>query len=152
MARIGLALYLVFSTAAGPSLCCCLPGDLLALCTAARQPSSAHHGCCGHPAHDRDHLTRKSDRTPGDPSPAPHRPCPCKETCPQPLVFLTSELSSGAEEGRSLEAPRSIEAGWHPLSARSLTLPAEGQLPTGSITCSWCDPRAILRACHILRC
>jgi hypothetical protein len=152
MLRLGLALYLVFSTAVGPSLCCCLPGDLLALFNSAKQTSSAHHRSCGHPACDRDHPSKKSKGVPGDPSPAPHRPCPCKEACPEPLVFLAAGHASGAEYGRSLEAPRSIEAGWFLLPASSMILPAQGQLPTQPITCSWHDPRDILRALHILRC
>jgi hypothetical protein len=149
MVRIGLTLYLVLSIAVGPSLCCCLPGDLLALCTSA---SSARHHCCGHPSCDRDHSSKKPSDVPGDPSPAPHRHCPCKEASPELLVFLAPEHSSGAEEGRFPDSSRSIEAGWFLLSVNPLSLPTQGQLPTQPITGSWHDPRDILRALHILRC
>jgi hypothetical protein len=151
MVRVGLALYLMLATAAGPWLCCCTADSLFVLCAGTRPESAGAHCSCGHHGGDRAHPTTKPRGTADDPSQVPRGPCPCKQSRPEPSVFLPPEHSSGAQPGRFLETLPSTEAGSFFLSASSLTLPAGGH-STESIIGSWHDPRDILRALHILRC
>ena len=152
MLRIGLALYLVLATAVGPSLCCCLPVRLLAFCTPAERSSSARHAHCCHHAGDREHPSKKTNSTPDNPSPAPHGPCPCKENRSEPLVFTAAGHFSGAEHGRFQETLSWLEAGEFFRAVTLLVPPAQGQATGELIASSLHNPRAILRALHILRC
>ena len=149
MARIGLALYLVLSTAVGPSLCCWLPGDLFALCTAITQPSSAHRHCCGHHAANHCHRAVKTTQAPDMPTPAPQRDCPCKEDQPQPVVFELSDNLPALEAARSLMVSHWTIVGVPVLGGVLLT---QGEAPRESIFCPFRNSRDILRALHILRC
>jgi hypothetical protein len=147
MARISLALYLVLSTAVGPALCCCVPGDLLALRTSAKQSSASCHRCCGHDGAKHSHLPMTSP-APRGPIPAPEKDCLCKAGQPQPVVLTPSAKAPTSEEIRSL-VPQSAALS---LSLVGPTTVIAGQAPTGSIFCPFRTSRDILRALHILRC
>lgn len=144
MTRIGLALYLVLSSAVGPSLCCCLPGELLALYT-----SSACHRCCDYHTTSPSHRPAKPTEAPGTPSPAPQNDCPCKESQPQPVVLTPVEWDPAAQYTRSLMVSQWATVGDSLLAAVPLT---QGQAPRESISCPFRDSRDMLRALHILRC
>jgi hypothetical protein len=147
MVRIGFTLYLVVSTAVGPSLCCCLPGDLLALCT-----SSARHRCCGHHAATRRHQQAKTEQPRETPAPAPQKDCPCKAVEPQPAALTPSHPSPASEYTRSSMLPHGASVGVPLLGAAHLTPHSPVQAPGQCITFPFLSSREILRALHILRC
>jgi hypothetical protein len=149
MARTGLALYLVLSTAVGPSLCCCLPDDLFSLCTAPKEPSSAHRHCCGHDAAHHRHRAANTTQAPDMPTPAAQRDCPCKEDQPQPVAFELSGNLSPLEAARCLMVSHWTIVGVPVLGDVLLT---QGKAPRESISCPFCNSRDILSALHILRC
>lgn len=78
MIRVGLLLYLMLVTAAGPAVCCCLAvqvGDIV-----AKEGGDATRCCPGHAP------TKKET-----PSKFPNPQCPCKEVGYNPNVGKTSD-------------------------------------------------------------
>lgn len=65
MIRAGLLLYLIFATAAGPGLCCCLADGFGSLASKEKSAKS----CCPKHNHDKKEGPAKS----------PSGPCPCQE-------------------------------------------------------------------------
>ena len=147
MTRIGLTLYLVLSTAVGPSLCCCLPGDLLALWT-----SSARQGCCGHHAASHSHRPAKTTQAPGTPSPAPEKDCPCKESQPQPVVLTPSEKSQDSESTRSLIAANWAAVDVSLLHAAPLNLLTQAETKGRCFAFPFRGARDVLSVLQVLRC
>jgi len=145
MAQISLALYLALSTAVGPSLCCCLPGKLVALFTSAQRPLSAcHHGACQGPH-------PKKTKGPGRPAPTPEKDCPCKESQPQPAEFTPAPPSPESESTRSL-IPTKWAALGVSLGAGPLLLHSQEQPPGHGISFPFSDARDILSVLQVLRC
>jgi hypothetical protein len=139
MVRIGLTLYLMLSTAVGPALCCCLPGDFLALCLPA---SSVRHSCCGYHA-------GRTEQSPGTPSPGPQKDCPCKKDQPQPVVFTPTHQSAASEYTRPLMLPQGTVVGDCLLGAAHFV---QGHAPREPISYPYHNSRDLLRALRILRC
>jgi hypothetical protein len=77
MLRLGVVIYLISVTAAGPWVCCCtatrLAAHLLASSSAAPAPRPASECCCCH--HDQ---AEQPDSSPAQPHP-PGSPCPCRD-------------------------------------------------------------------------
>lgn len=147
MVRIGLTLYLVLSTAVGPSLCCCLPVDVLALWI-----PSARQKCCGHHAASHSHRPVKPTQAPGTPSPAPERDCPCKEGEPQPVLLTPSEKAQAPESAHSLTSPKWVSVGALLLSAAPLHLLTQAETQGGCFAFPFGGSRDILNAFQVLRC
>ncbi len=158
MLRIGLSMYLVLATAAGPGLCCCLPARLLTELLASRssgseQVAGASHQSCGcHHDHGAVPHGHKS------PSPDQDKPgCPDCPSCPCKQPGLDTSLP-----------PQDAEQLNNVLVRSFLDVPA-GLAPAAPLTCfvflcvappGWGDGTALpflsardyLATLHILRC
>src|SRR5262245_66683577 len=110
MARIGLTLYLMLATTAGPWLCCCTAGRLPVFAVKTTHKAPSNGGCCGHHDGCPDPSDTKQDQSPQSP-PAPDTPCPCKSGHRAPTILSAPEDSSVAELGRSLTA-NPVEGVW----------------------------------------
>ncbi len=93
MFRLGLIIYLVIATVAGPSLCCCSTTRLFASggspATHDAPPEPAPTSCCPHctPPHQEKAPVEQD---------YPHRPqCPCKQHNSQ-QVLSTSEIDGSS--------------------------------------------------------
>jgi hypothetical protein len=155
MVRVGVCIYLMLTTLAGPGLCCCTvmrsAREVAPALRAERRPpaSPSHRGCCCH----RDTATPNEplpDR--GVPKPgSPGRPCPCRQgqSNPVPLPTPSSQL-----------APESLAAhASQPLPGPAPALPAAGLL-SGEGLCTlgtahdlpFLTAQDVLHTLHILRC
>jgi hypothetical protein len=104
MVRIGLTMYLVLATVAGPAFCCCVPvriADLLALGLSGPGQSAAatpQRTCCHHAPrstpHDGNNPSRDHEK-PGCPD-SPN--CPCKQ--PGSGVALLGQDSDPLDQTR----------------------------------------------------
>lgn len=95
MLRLLLTYQLIVAVAAGPLLCCCTAGRLLARATAPVPVSASNtHSCCSHKHHSP--TPNPSGRTPA-PAKAPGK-CPCKDgtETPQavPAEFTAVDVST----------------------------------------------------------
>lgn len=152
MVRIGLTLYLMLATVAGPWLCCCTAGDFPA--PLSRKPSapSAPRPCCGHEKSPSGHSALDEEQAPGRPVPAaPHGPCPCKEGRQSLSAAVPPEASPGGESGGPMAGLYPFEAGAFLVSWS--TDPGDKGVGSGEpTTFPFSSCRDILRALHVLRC
>jgi len=135
MIRVGLLLYLMLVTAAGPAVCCCLAvrvGDIVA------NEAGDAKGCC--PAHA---PTKKET-----PSKCPHPPCPCKEVGYDPNI---GKMSDQTEILTDLRQQLSIGAFAPFVTPPSVSVHPEAEIPP-NLAFTFLDGRGILRAIHGLRC
>jgi hypothetical protein len=147
MLRIGMAVYLMLATTAGPWLCCCTANSLAAVVAAslpkrtAAESAPAAVCCCCH------HQEARPEK-PADHAPAPRRSCPCNENRLPFAVAAAAGWPSTAQP----------EANLQPLCLSHDLLKPRGSLADaldngrdGPVT-PFRDGRAILCALHILRC
>lgn len=146
MARVGLALYLMLTVAAGPCWCCCTAGRLFAFGEQSPRPR-----CCDQHTATPGPQAPPQESAPDNPSPAPHDSCPCRETRPEPVAFTASSQPSPADSARSLLDLQAAEVGGS-FSGGSPALAIHGQAPKECVAFPFHDPREVLRALHILRC
>jgi hypothetical protein len=154
MIRVGVSIYLMLTTLAGPWLCCCTTTRLLAPTTPAplaerHLPTSpAHKSCCCR------HQTTAPDSESGTSAPpapsSPGRPCPCQ----QRQSNLASLPTSGAQLAQDLLSAHASQ----PLPVTAAALPSAG-LP-GADLCTlgtahdlpFLTAQDVLHTLHILRC
>jgi hypothetical protein len=133
MVRVGLTIYLTFTTLAGPCLCCCGPARLVAFlpfgASKSKQPAATKpqqlKGCCCHhqqPAEPYREQTLPDDRAkPGCPV-CPN--CPCKQS--GAAVILAPDAKQFSEESPRSALERSV--GLVPAAHSAGLLPLEFQL------------------------
>ena len=142
MVRIGVVVYLVLATAAGPAVCCCTMNRLFAFSSQGWSTTSSHHGCCNR--HGKD------GRRPGE-VPKRRPDCPCQDS-PRDSAYLAAAKSLVPEDAaRSLNLPGAAGMVGSALP-HSLAPGAIIQVPRESIAFPFHDARQVLRALHILRC
>lgn len=100
MAQLGLALYLIIATAAGPCLCCCSGDRLVGHFSAAKHVPTIGSHCCYHRAIGGGHHVPGDKRLPE--KQAPHDSCPCRDGVPHPMTILVAKSSLNADFARSL--------------------------------------------------
>src|SRR5437763_15564510 len=104
MLRIGLTLWFVLTTLAGPGLCCCSLRAAVGTHPATAAPVQA-------PQSGRSCCHRESGPAESAPAtPQPQAPCPCKDNHDQPPAVLAA-ICAAAERGdfRSLDvSPLSV--------------------------------------------
>jgi hypothetical protein len=151
MLRIGLAAYLALSTAIGSSLCCCLPGDVLGVCTSAKD-SSVSLRCCDH--HDKHHDSQRSMAChfPIRQNRGQGKDCPCKRRNSEPVKLTPSKTTFAADSSRSLVLPHKMTVDTSALGMRALAFHGQGPARERCVSFPYCDPRGILRALQIMRC
>ncbi|MFO0809011.1 MAG: hypothetical protein U0746_10335 [Gemmataceae bacterium] len=160
MVRVGLTIYLAFSTVAGPLLCCCTTSRLFA----GLFPSSFNSSEAGRPAmRTCCQAARVQVREPGvafdgaarppagNPTKSPHKQCPCRESTPEQPTALAAGSSDNATTLARLLTEIPDDAPWTPaIAPDSLTV------PTVVRECPQTGPflttRELLRAHHVLRC
>jgi hypothetical protein len=153
MARIGLTLYLMLATVAGPWLCCCTAGQLPVSFSPTTPEPSVPHTCCGCGAAPSGEPAANDEQAPDNPSPpaAPDGPCPCRKGLQKLSPLAKPVRSPGVEPGGSFESLYPFEAGTF-FTVSSLDPRDQGRVPGEPITFPFYGPRDILRALHILRC
>jgi hypothetical protein len=145
--RIGLSVYLMFATLAGPWLCCCRLPHLSARFAALlrkdeAKPAESSHSCCQHRAPVKD---SRPAHHPDAPS------CPCQGTRQQEpaLVLLESDGTRLLDRNSNAQAVDLL--GCDCLSG--VVMPSVGlMLTSSSLSSSVLSGRDILSSLHILRC
>ena len=157
MARIGLSIYLMFATLAGPWLCCCAPQRLrapFALRPTKEQgqpPAHSQGSCCCHQQPARCPEPEVPADRPRDPDKRDH-PCPCGESRPQAVALVSaghgsSDLFSSrhALQASADGLPVFLPAAW-------LSRGPVDQVPREAVILPFLTSQDILCALHILRC
>lgn len=147
MFRIGLSVYLMFATLAGPWLCCCrLPRLSARFATLLRndeaKSAESNHSCCQHRAPVKDSRT----------VPHPNAPsCPCQGTRQVEPALVLLESDGTRQFDRDSNAQPVDLQGWNCLSG--VVMPSVGLMLTSSSLSSFVlTGRDILSSLHILRC
>ncbi len=144
MFRIGLSVYLMLATLAGPWLCCCQLPRLSARFVASLQkekakPAGSH--CC----RCQEHVPVK-DSEPSNPPKAPT--CPCQSNRPA-LVLLESDEAKQLHRDSNAQAVDLL----HFDSLSEVVVPSVGLMLTSSpLSPLALTVREILSTLHILRC
>ena len=134
MIRVGLLLYLMLVTAAGPAVCCCLAVQVRDIVAKGGDAK----GCC--PAH----APKKKE----SPSKCPNPLCPSKEVGYNPNIGKTSDQ---AEILIELRQQVSIGAFGPFVAPPSVSVHPDAEIPP-NLAFTFLDGRGILRAIHGLRC
>jgi hypothetical protein len=151
MVRLGLALYLMLSIAAGPWFCCCTASRFLAFATSVeRAKHPGGHRCCCHHRQGTGNGTAKQEQ--GKPSPSPPSPCPCEKNQRQLSTFTVPGHPEGAGRDRPTPVPSSFGTGASVSASTSPTSLAHGLTPRECIAFPFLGGQDILRALHIQRC
>ena len=147
MIRIGLSVYLMLVTLAGPWLCCCqlprLSAQFMALMRSSKMEApGGNHSCCQHHA-----PAKKSEQPvhPGVPS------CPCRGTDAEApaLVLLESEGARQLDRDLNSQAVDLLDgASLSGTVVPSFTL----MLTSPTLSSPVLTGRDILSSLHILRC
>jgi hypothetical protein len=157
MFRIGLSFYLVFAAAAGPGLCCCLPGRVANLLGFAGKRSQGvalaapAKSCCHHtPRSTPDEQKNPAGKR--DKPGCPDNPnCPCKQ--PASRVAIVGEGADQLHEAlvRSLTAqPQAVVVLAPPTGVLALRPDQPGY---GECTAlPFLTPQDYLTALHLLLC
>lgn len=147
MFRIGLSVYLMLVTLAGPWLCCCqlprLSARFIALMRLDKaKPAGSIHSCCQH------RLPVKDSQPPAHPT---DPSCPCQGTHQETPALVLLESEGARQLDRDLNAQAvgmldcdSFSGVYSPLAALTLTSSA---LPSSVLS-----GRDLLSTLHILRC
>jgi hypothetical protein len=147
MVRIGLAIYLMIATLAGPALCCCAtqPPATCPTSTVAAPPADQHKSCCKHqhPAPKGGASQHKPQKDPG---------CPCKNNSSRSSAASPFDSNQGLRVALTGVAGDWLDA-WMLLPPNvdvraALALVAFRNTPVFPVPSS----TDILRALHILRC
>ncbi len=147
MFRIGLSVYLMLVTLAGPWLCCCQLPRLSARFVAMMRndkakPAGNNHSCCQHRVPVKD---SQPPAKPGDPS------CPCQGTRQEAPALVLLESDGARQLDRDLNAQAVDLLGCDSLSGN--VMPSFTLMLTSSTRSSpVLTGRDILSALHILRC
>ena len=145
MMRVGLALYLMFAVAAGPSFCCCSGVRLLGRLCDAKHAEMAVSSCCNHRVTGGGRENQQPEK------PSPQTPCPCRAGGPEPIAISGATSSLKVYFGRPIALSHEFALGvfgatefvaWHP--------PAEN----AGFACSspFQNPRDMLSVLQTLRC
>jgi hypothetical protein len=153
MVRIGLSVYLMLATLAGPSLCCCTTTRLVASLTHAREAGQPKPSCFQH--HHQDgagdyHTSRKkspqNQERPGQPA------CPCQETRFEPVALLSPDAESAKQvPSRFLCCSLSDVFGTLPVTAL-LSVASTPPIPRERLALPFVTSHDLLHALHLLRC
>ncbi len=147
MIRIGLSVYLMLATLAGPWLCCCqlprLSARFVALLRIDKaKPVGSNHSCCQHRVPVKD---SQLPAQPNDPS------CPCQGTRQEAPAIVLLESDGAGQLDRDLNAQAVNLLDCDSLSgidAPSLAL----MLTPSTLSSPVLTGRDILSSLHILRC
>jgi hypothetical protein len=157
MARIGLTLYLVLASVAGPGFCCCVPGRLANMFAVGRGKTgqvgaaTPRKSCCCHDGGSAPQGHQTPPRKHGRPG------CPDSDTCPckQPGL-VTALLSQDAEQLNSVLVRSLLDgpAGLVPATSSTCLLSLEASLcgPGEGAALPFLSAHDYLTTHHILRC
>lgn len=153
MVRIGLSVYLMLATLAGPSLCCCTSTRLVASLLHAREAGQPKPSCCQHhrPGGAGDqHTDRK--KSPQDHEQPEHPTCPCQENRFEPVALLSPDPASAKQvQSRSLCSSLTDVIGMLPVTAL-LSVESTPPIPRERLALSFVTTHDLLHALHMLRC
>ena len=147
MARVVLALYLMFAGAAGPWLCSCTVYRLLGRLSDSNRSQMTGSRCCNHRATGGVRHVPGNEQHPR--TPTPHDPCPCQDGVPDSVAILGA--NSQAASARLVALSPEFSPGvfdttdlltWHPPAvngAAAFAPPVQ-------------NPRDILSILQTLRC
>ena len=156
--RLGLTVYLMLATVAGPAFCCCLPGHFAALWTAASAKHSESQRTCSCPACCHEQAPSEPSRqdvalpSRGQSNHPNDSQCPCKSAGAQAYAVVSINSVAAKQLQQLGGSERAADL------VGSLGTVASG--PTIQGIALGCDcliapfqtPRDMLRALHILRC
>ena len=151
MFRIGLNVYLMLATLAGPCFCCCTARRFLTFVpSVGRVKHPGAHRCCGHHRQGTGSDALKQEQ--GKPSPSPLSPCPCQESQCQLSTFTVPDHPEVAGRNRLTPVANSFGTGASVIAFISPTALAYELMPQRCIAFPFLDCQDILRALHIQRC
>lgn len=152
MVRVGLCLYLMFATVAGPLFCCCTLGPSAARPDRPAKQESRAHGCCQHHT-----TTVPQDQTHQSSPEQRHRPadgpsCPCRQDGSRQAVLtsLDSEVTWQLQSRQAFQALVTASA----ILPATACLSPDRDFPPSEVGGAWpfLTAQDILCALHILRC
>lgn len=150
MLRIGLSLYLMLSTLAGPALCCCVSERLVQWFTHPLKQDVHKPGCC-----PLDHHTPigQQHHAPNHEQDHPDRPsCPCQEDGSRQVALHYSD----SELARQLQGRNPFQGSMEILpalpAAALLPLSVEESAPRELLRLPFLSAQDLLRVLHRLRC
>ena len=144
MFRIGLSVYLMLATLAGPWLCCCQPPRLSARFVAFLRNDEAkvienHHSCCQHRVPVKDSHPTNLPKAPS---------CPCHDNRPA----LVTPVSDGTRQLHRDSNAQAVDL-WDYDSLSGVVMPSFGlTLSSSALSSPVLTGRDILSSLHILRC
>jgi hypothetical protein len=151
VARLGLTLFLMLATAAGPAWCCCTMGRMFSALPVRKPAGAGGHDCCCPGRHDANGRSTKHAGLRGKPSPVSHEPCPCKQA-PRQAVLTTAAALLAAAGPNGFPATFHAEDEARLVAAAAGALHGQGPAPREPIGAPFLGCRDILRALHVLRC
>lgn len=145
MVRIGLSVYLMLATLAGPSLCCCRLSHLSApfatwIRNTHANAAASNRSCCQHHGPAKDSQPSKS---PDGSS------CPCQGRCSETPALTLLEAEGTAKLHRDLNAQVVVDCDFLPTLAMSS---AALTLFSSALSSPVLTGRDILSTLHTLRC
>ena len=147
MFRIGLSVYLMLVTLAGPWLCCCqlprLSAQFIALMRIDKaKPSASNHSCCQH------RMPVKDPQPPAHPT-DPSCPCQGNRQASPALVSLDSEGAKQLDRDQNAQAVGLLDCD---LLSGVFTPSATLTLTSSALSSPVLSGRDLLSSLHILRC
>ena len=147
MIRIGLSVYLMLATLAGPWLCCCQLSRLSARFVALlridkTKPAESNHSCCQHRLPVKDSQPRKHPDAPS---------CPCQGTRQEAPALVLLESEGARQLDRDLNSQVVDLLGGDFLPG-TVAFSAALNLVFSTASLPFVTGRDILSALHILRC
>ena len=149
MARVGLALCLIFATTAGPWLCCCTGDRLFDRLSATKHSQTTGSCCCNHRATGEVHHVLGDKQHPE--TPTPHNPCPCRDGVPPPIAALVVKSFLNADSARAGAWSQEFVP-WVLSAADPLAWHPPAQTAGFAFASPVQNPRDILSLLHALRC
>ena len=151
MVRIGISIYLMLATLAGPWLCCCTPTRLLASLAHSGKAGQSQPCCRHHPSAAGEQHTGPK-KSPRNQKQSGHPACPWQENRSEPVGFFSPD-SESAKQLQPRYFPCSLKDGSGVLPTIAM-LYVEGttKLPQEPGALPFLTAQDILRSLHIMRC
>lgn len=121
MVRVGIVLYMMFTVAAGSSLCCCSGDRVLGSLFGSKHATTTGSRCCNYHAKGGKHPVPEDKKHPETPQPG--EPCQCPNGGSHPITFSSVKSLFNSDSTRTAALSQEFGPGvfcagdlltWHP--------------------------------------